>query len=205
MSKAHRSVRARVYPRSSNENGAPAGAPFPSGLTCERLGARAAATLRGEEPDAAGEREAADQREHPGVEARAGEGDALDATAADPGDVRTTDTDVLDVVVLVVHAVDITGANAAIDVVLRGEVLLLVAGRVGVTTGVLLDQAGLVAGVATAPGLGILVDLAVLVVVARRIAVLLVAVLVGDGHCRHRGEHGERHKQHEYLRHSFLL
>src|SRR5215211_3856301 len=114
MSKAHRSVRARVYPRSSNENGALAGAPFPSGLTCERLGARAAATLRGEEPDAASEREAADKREHPGVEARAGEGDA----AADPGDVRTTDADALDVVVLVVHAVDITGANAAIEALL---------------------------------------------------------------------------------------
>src|SRR5215204_3737071 len=122
MSKAHLSVRAQCTPRSSNENGALAGAPFPSGLTCERLGARAAATLRGEEPDAASEREAADQREHPGVEARAGEGDALDATAADPGDVRTTDTD----------AVDITGANAAIDVVLCGEALLLVAGRVSV-------------------------------------------------------------------------
>src|SRR5829696_9067312 len=139
--------------------------PVPNQLSGRsRLGAQAGTTpLRGEEPEATGDREAAHEGKRPRLEARAGERHAPDAAAtADAADAAA----LAEVAAAMSVSAEVTAT--ASDVGAAGaEVLLLIDRSVRVTASVLLDDGALVAGVAATPGRSRLVDVAVLRVAAR--------------------------------------
>src|SRR5919107_2461314 len=162
------------------------------------LGAEPTATLHGEQAEPAGERDAADEREHPGVEARARERDALDRAAADaaarPGHAVRAGGRAAD-------AVRVRAVARAVSARAGADVLVLLTGGVGVTAGVLLDDARLVAG-------ALLVDAGVLGVAARDDVAAGAGLgaglgALGERRGGDRGEHDERHERCEYLGHGF--
>src|SRR5215204_2952733 len=142
-----------------------------------RLGAQAGTTpLRGEEPEATGDREAAHEGKRPRLEAGAGERHAADTADTAAADAEVADADSAALAEVAAALAEVAAAMAvaaevtatASDVGATGaEVLLLVDRSVRVTASVLLDDGALIAGVAATPGRSRLVDVTGLLVVAR--------------------------------------